>query len=87
VPSIVVYEACKRLKHLYGTEKHDLGLRYLKKRHLATMNWDIFMKTAAAFKHYQLHMADAVIWQTAQQYGATLYTQEVTFQSLSSVAY
>ncbi len=87
VPGIVVYEVCKKLQHFYGKEKHDLGLRYLKKGHFAAMDWDVFVKAAAASKQYQLHMADAIIWQTAQQHGATLYTQDAALQGLPGVTY
>jgi len=87
VPGIVVYEVCKRLHHLYGAEKHDLGLRYLKKGRFATMDLDVFVKAAFAAKQYQLHMADALIWQTAQIHQATLYTQDAAFVGMPGVVY
>lgn len=87
VPGIVVYEVCKRLQILYGKDKHDLGLRYLKKARLATMDWDVFVKAAAASRQYQLHMADAIIWQTAQTHASMLYTQDAAFEGLPGVRY
>lgn len=87
VPGIVVFEVCKRLQQLYGTEKHDLGVRYLKKGRFAAMDWEVFVKAASAAKHYQLHMADAIIWQTAQSHTATLYTQDAAFQGLPGVVF
>lgn len=87
VPGIVVYEVCGRLLALYDIEKHDLGLRYLKKGRFVTMDWDVFVGAAAASKQYQLHMADAIIWQTAQAHGATLYTQDAGLKGLPNVKF
>jgi predicted nucleic acid-binding protein len=36
---------------------------------------------------YKLHMADAIIWQTAQTHQATLYTQDAAFQDVPDVVY
>lgn len=87
VPGIVVYEVCKRLITLYGKEQHDLGLRYLKKGRFVAIDLDVFVAAAAASKQYQLHMADAIIWQTAQAHGATLYTQDTGLKGLPHVKF
>lgn len=87
VPGIVVYEVCRRLLALYDKEKHDLGLRYLKKGRFVAMNLDVFVTAAAVSKQYQLHMADAIIWQTAQAHGATLYTQYAGLEGLPNVKF
>jgi toxin FitB len=87
VPGVVVYEVCKRLQQMKGEAARDLGLRYLKKGRFALADWDTFAMAALASKQYSLHMADAIIWQTAQQHGATLYTQDAAFDGLPGVAY
>ena len=87
VPGIVVHEVCRRLLALYDIEKHDLGLRYLKKGRFVPMDWDVFVGAAAASKQYKLHMADAIIWQTAQTHGATLYTQDAGLKGLPNVKF
>jgi predicted nucleic acid-binding protein len=38
-------------------------------------------------KKYQLAMADAIIWQTAQAHNATLYTQDAALKDLPNVKF
>lgn len=87
VPSIVVYEVCRRLQQLYGQERHDLGVRYLKTGRYVGTDLETHVKAAAASKQYQLHMADAIIWQTAQTHSATLYTQDAALKGLPNVKF
>ena len=87
VPGVVVYEVCKRLHQMKGTAASERGLRYLKKGQFASADWDTFARAALAAKQYGLHMADAIIWQTAQQHGATLYTQDAALEGLPGVVY
>lgn len=87
VPGIVAYEVCKRLLTLYGKEQHDLGLRYLKKGQFVAMDLEVYVAAATTSKQYKLHMADALIWQTAQAHGATLYTQDSALKDLPNVKF
>jgi predicted nucleic acid-binding protein len=87
VPGLVVYEVSRRLGQLYGPKGQSQGLRYLKLGKLLPGDWAIYADAADAAKKHKLHMADAVIWQTAQANGATLYTQDSAFDGMPGVAY
>lgn len=87
VPGTVVYEVCRRLLALYDKDAHDLGLRYLKKGRFVATDLGVFAAAAASSKQYKLYMADAIIWQTAQAHGATLYTQDAGLKDLPNVKF
>jgi predicted nucleic acid-binding protein len=72
---------------MYDQEQHDLGLRYLKKGRFVPLELDVFVAAASASKQYKLHMTDAIIWQTAQSHGATLYTQDAALKDLPNVKF
>lgn len=87
LPGIVVYEVSRRLLHLYGEAGQAQGLRYLRLAQYVAADWDIHLAASHAAARYKLHMADAIIWQTAQSHAALLYTQDVAFASVPGVVY
>lgn len=87
LPGIVVYEVSRRLLHLYGEAGQAQGLRYLRLAQYVAADWDINLAASQAAAHHKLHMADAIIWQTAQSHGAMLYTQDAAFVSVPGVVY
>ena len=87
VPSIVVYEVSKKILLMYEQNVYLQAMRYLKLGQFVGVDWDLMIEAAAASKRYQLHMADAIIWQTAQSHNALLYTQDAAFQGLPGVVY
>ena len=46
-----------------------------------------YAQAALAAQTYKLHMADAIIWQTAQTHSAVLYTQDAALAQLPGVRY
>jgi predicted nucleic acid-binding protein len=87
VPAVVVYEVCRRLRHLYGAEFEAKGYAFLSLARPAPVDGAICRQAAVAAVEHKLAMADAIIWQTAQAHGAALYTQDVDLQGLSGVVY
>ena len=87
VPHIVVYEVCKRLRHLYGDDAEARGAAFLEKGREFGGNLMFMRQAAHASKVYQLAMADAIIWQTAQTHQAKLYTQDVDLKGLPGVVF
>ena len=87
VPSVSVYEVCRRVLMLYGAQQADMVRRAMMSVTVVQLDALGMYQAALASKKYQLHMADAIIWQTAQSHGATLYTQDADLQGLPGVAY
>lgn len=87
VPGVVVYEVCRRLRHLYGAPMEAKGFAFLSLAQFAHADAAIYRDAALAAAQYKLAMADALIWQTAQAHGAALYTQDVDLQGLPGVVY
>ncbi len=87
VPSITVYEVCKRMFQQVGEAQAQEALVFLQKGRVVNLSpADLF----AASKFSALNkvaMADAIIWQTAQAFKATLYTQDVDLNGLAGVVY
>ena len=87
VPGIVVYEVSKRIEQLFGQSGVDKAMPYLKLGRFVSPDWDVCMQAARAAKTHKLHMADALIWQTAQAHSATLYTQDAALAHLPGVRF
>lgn len=87
VPGIVVYEVSKRLAQLHGQAWVDKSLAYFKLGRFVHLDMTAYGQAALAAQIYKLHMADALIWQTAQTHGATLYTQDAALADLPGVRY
>jgi predicted nucleic acid-binding protein len=83
----VVYEVSKRLSQAYDQDTYDRAMRYLKLGQFVGADWDLMAQAALTSRRYKLHMADAIIWQTAQANSATLYTQDAAFDGLTGVVY
>lgn len=87
VPSVTVYEVCRRVLMLYGPQQADRVRGAMMSAAVAQLDAAGMYQAALASKKYQLHMADAIIWQTAQNHGASLYTQDADLQGLPGVLY
>ena len=87
VPGLVVYEVSKRLAQLHGPTWVDKALGYFKQGRLVHLEMTAYAQAALAAQTYKLHMADAIIWQTAQTHGAALYTQVAALAQLPGVRY
>jgi predicted nucleic acid-binding protein len=99
VASLSIYEVCRRVLVLYGSEHGAKGgaavgqqhahLIYRAMSQLPVVQLDAtgMYRAALAAQQHKLHLADAIIWQTAQQHGATLYTQDAALQGLPGVVY
>jgi predicted nucleic acid-binding protein len=87
VASLSIYEVCRRVLALHGPEQATVIYRAMTSVPVVQLDAAGMYQAALASKQHQLHMADAIIWQTAQQHGARLYTQDAALQSLPGVAY
>lgn len=87
LPPLVVFEVIRRLR----VQKQDFAIgptmTVMRRLQRADLSTDQLADAARAADSYKLALADAIIWQTAQSHGATLYTQDADLQGLPGVAY
>lgn len=87
VPAISVYEVCRKLVQWQDEKAAQKALVFLKKGRIVDLSPDQLLTASVSAKKYQLAMADAIIWQTAQAHGATLYTQDAALKDLPNVKF
>ena len=87
VPSISVYEVCRKLVHWQGEKAAQTALGFMKKGQIIDLSADQLLIASLAAQTYKLAMADAIIWQTAQLHGAKLYTQDIDLKGLPNVKF
>ncbi len=87
VASITLYEVSRRILSLYGAPQAEAAFRAMSSLPVVHLDAAGMYQAAAAAQRYKLHMADAIIWQTAQTHQATLYTQDAAFQDVPGVVY
>ncbi|MBI4975587.1 type II toxin-antitoxin system VapC family toxin [Candidatus Peregrinibacteria bacterium] len=87
VPSIVIYEVFKRILQ---EKNEETALRYIanmKQGIVVELDMDIALHAAKISRSLNLAMADSIILATAQQYNATVWTQDRDFKGISGVKY
>jgi toxin FitB len=87
IPSIVVFEVYKRLTVLGHKQGAESFLSVVQRCVIAHLEPAQMASAAKASMLYKIAMADAIIWQTAQVYQASLFTQEADLQNLPGVRY
>ncbi len=83
VPTVVLYEVFKRLRNQVGSAIADDAANFMQQGHVCGLDARLAL-TAATHK---LAFADSIIYATAQQYGATLWTQDAHFDGLPGVKF
>ena len=87
VPHVVVYEVTRRLVHLQGEQAVHKAMEFLGKGRLTALSAAGLSQAALNAHKHRLTMADAMIWQTAVEHNATVYTQDAGFSDLPHVVY
>lgn len=85
VPPLVVYEVTKRFLVLEQPLAINAFLSVVERCARPELTPAQLYSAAQASRLYQLAMADAIIWQTAREHNAVLYTQDAAFKDLPSV--
>ena len=83
VPIITVYEVYKYLRRVKGEEPALRAAHYMELGKVVDIDWAITLAAASN----GLPMADGLIYATAQENGATFWTQDAHFQHLPGVRY
>jgi predicted nucleic acid-binding protein len=87
IPQLVIYEVCRRVLQFGAPGTADKVFRSMSALRVVTLDADGAYMAAQSAIRYKLHMADALIWQTAQAQGAILYTQDAALAHLPDVKY
>lgn len=87
VPTICIYEISKVILR-ESDENHLLqALAAIQKGQVIELSSAISTTAAKISLQYKLPMADSIIYATAKNYNATLWTQDVDFKGLPGVNY
>ncbi len=87
VPTICIYEISKVILR-ESDENHLLqALAVIQKGKIVTLTQSISTAAAKVSLKYKLPMADSIIYTTAIQYNATVWTQDSDFNNLPNVNY
>lgn len=87
VPSVCLYEAAKFLGQVSSEPVVEKALRFMQQFTVEAMDGAMAITAARMSRERRLPMADAIIYATAQKYGAELWTQDAHFKDLPGVRY
>lgn len=87
VPTLCLYEVGKRMLITQGEAAALEVLEMMQKSRVVQLAPVDHFAAAKTSVLHKLAMADALIWQTAQSLGATLYTQDGGLKAMSGVQF
>lgn len=87
VPSITIYEVCKRVLLQSGPAFAERAVNAMNRGKVVHLDANHLQLAVIASLRYKLAMADAMIWQTAQLHQALLFTQDADLITLPGVRY
>ena len=87
VPTIVQLELAKWVTREVGEEQADQVIAFTQKCIVAPLDPRIALAAAELHRQHRLATADAVVYATAQEYGADLLTCDAHFEKLPSVVF
>jgi predicted nucleic acid-binding protein len=85
LPAVVVYEVYKKLRREGPKTKADQFASQALRANVVPLNEDLALEAAVISLDKTLHMADAIIYATAQAFQAQLITSDTHFQGLPGV--
>ena len=87
VPALCLYEVGKRMLLTQGEAAATEVLEMMQKSRVVQLAPEDYFAAAKISITHKLAMADVLIWQTAQSFGATLYTQAGGFKAMRGVQF
>ena len=87
VPTIVQLELAKWVTREVGEEQADQMIAFTQKCIVAPLDTRIALAAAELHRQHRLATADAVVYATAQEYGAALLTCDAHFEKLPGVVF
>jgi toxin FitB len=85
VPAITLFEVARVLLRQRGEAVADTALAYMRRGRVVELDAAGLLRAAQAAITHRLAMADALIWQTASDHGAQLWTQDADLARLAGV--
>lgn len=87
ISAISIYEVARYTGHVAGEAATREILSFLYQYHIAPVSSDIAESAAVLGAKHKLAMADAIIYATALEHRAALWTQDDDFAGLTHVKY
>lgn len=87
VPVITIYEVFKVVLRERGENDALLAVSVMQKGTVVDLTQNLAMAASVLSLKHHLPMADSIVLATAQAHGATVWTQDADFRSLSDVKY
>ena len=87
IPTIILTEVFKWILREISEDSAKLALATMKTGQVIELNEQIAVDAAFYGNKYKLHLADSIIYATAMQFNATIYTLDKHFKDLQNVKY
>ena len=87
VPSLCVFEVCKRVALQRGEAAAHQAAEFMRQGTLLPLNADTALAAALYSAQHQLPMADSLILAVAREHQATLWTQDADLKGHKGVKY
>lgn len=87
VPAITLYEVFKVILRESSENEALQAVVAMKKGEVINLNTSLALAAARLSLEHRLPMADSIILATAQEFKATIWTQDADFKDLSKVKY
>lgn len=87
VPTIVIFEVCKRILQQRSEEEALRAASVLHNGAIIPLSDQLALEAAALSHELKLPMADSIILATAHAHGAVIWTQDADFRDLPNVKF
>ena len=87
VPSIVLLEVTRRVLQQRGEDEALQVAALLHQGQVIALDSGVALSAAHLGKAHKLPLADSIVYATAKQYGATVWTMSADFSRLTGVRY
>ena len=87
VPTVTIYEVFKVILRESSDNEALLAVVAMQKGTVVVLNAPLAIAAAKLSLEHNLPMADSIILATAQEFKATLWTQDSDFENISNVKY
>ena len=87
VPAVTIYEVFKVILRESGENDALLAAMAMQKGTVVDLTVSLAIAAAKLSLEHDLPMADSIIFATAQEFGATIWTQDSDFETMNNVKY
>jgi predicted nucleic acid-binding protein len=87
VPSITIFEVSRELLRRFGNEHTLRAISLMQQHKVVPLTSDVALSAAQIAIDLKLSSADAIVYATAWQHRASLYTHDIDLNGLDNVVY